>query len=186
MWQQARIRGLILYHKATCKWLSAWKCLHETKTRKAELCCMERRLITEQTARQPSGLDGALMLQELENLTMWPSPWRKNIRNLIVVFHFICLQRQRMCVRRCTHSESSVAVNNSRAVKTLSDTRTRVQANVVTNKHFFFKSDSSSSHWHRLICLSLVWRYIYRIIHGLFLRLMDTVWILKHWALATC
>lgn len=43
---------------------------------------MERRLITEQTARQPSGLDGALMLQELENL--------KNIRNLIVVFHFIC------------------------------------------------------------------------------------------------
>lgn len=35
-----------------------------------------------------------------------------------------------------THSESSVAVNNSRAVKTLSDTRTRVQANIVTNKHF--------------------------------------------------
>lgn len=47
-----------------------------------------------------------------------------------------------MCVRKCTHSESSVAVNNSRAVKTLSDTltRTRVQANVVTNKHFLKKN----------------------------------------------
>lgn len=77
----------------------------------------------------------------------------------IVVFLFICPQRQRMCVSSCTHSESSVAVNNSRAVKTLSDTRTRVQANV-TNKHFFFKSDASWSHWYSLICLSLVWRYI--------------------------